>query len=86
MEILKKSDYFRQELKKRETKFIGKNTNIVAITFGDTEEMLAVHERLLKKNIITSAIRRPTSPTPRIRLAFNAMHSYEDINLLLDAL
>ena len=86
VEILKKSDYFRQELKKRGTKFIGKNTNIVAITFGDTEEMLAVHERLLKKNIITSAIRRPTSPTPRIRLAFNATHSYEDINLLLDVL
>ncbi len=86
VEILKKSDYFRQELKKRVTKFLGKNTNIVAVTFGDTEEMLAVHERLLKKNIITSAIRRPTSPTPRIRLAFNATHSYEDINLLLDAL
>ena len=84
-EIFQKADYLRQVLTEKEIKFIGKNTNIVSIIFETTEKMLTAHGKLLKNNIITSAVRRPTSPTPRIRLAINATHSYEDINLLLDA-
>ncbi len=85
-EILKKADYLRQNLLNRDLEITKGCTNIISIIFKSTKLMLVTHEKLLQKNIITSAVRRPTSPTPRIRLAINANHSYEDINLLIGSL
>lgn len=82
-EIFAKSDYLRNGLTKLGFKYVGSGTNIVPIVFDSTEKMLAAHENLLDKKIITSAVRKPTSPTPRLRIAVNAQHTYEDIDLLL---
>lgn len=85
-QLIEKSEYLKKLLTDCGMKYIGKNTNIVSIIFDSIEEMLQAHQKLLNKNIITSAIRRPTAPTPRIRLAINARHSYEDIDLLVSAI
>lgn len=84
--IFELADYLRNQLEKKGCKYIGNGTNIVPIIFDSTEQMLTVHDNLLKNNIITSAVRPPTSPTSRIRIAINARHSLEDVNLLLDVL
>lgn len=85
-EIFVKSDYFRNGLESAGLEYIGHNTNIISVVFDSTEIMLETHKNLLNKKIITSAVRKPTSPTPRLRIAINAHHSYEDIDLLLENL
>ncbi len=85
-EIFAKSDYFRNGLHASKLKYVGSETNIIPIVFDSTEKMLSTHKNLLEKKIITSAIRKPTSPTPRLRIAINAQHSYADIDFLLDNL
>ncbi len=82
-DIFEKSDYLRSGLTKLGFEYVGSGTNIVPIVFDSTEKMLKVHRNLLDKKIITSAVRKPTSPTPRLRIAVNALHTYEDIDLLL---
>lgn len=85
-ELIKKSNYLRQRLAERNIHCIGSQTNIVPITYDHIENMLATYQCLLDSDIITSAIRRPTSPTPRIRIAVNASHTYDDLNRLIKIL
>lgn len=85
-EIFIKSEYLRQRLSNLNYKCTGSNTNIVSLLFDSTENMLETHKRLLNCGIIVSAIRKPTSPTPRLRIAVTAEHSYKDLDLLLQAL
>lgn len=85
-DIFTKADYLRNGLEKLGFRYVGSGTNIISIVFDSTEKMLAVHKNLLNKKIITSAVRKPTSPTPRLRIAINAMHTCADIDLLLDNL
>lgn len=82
-EIVEKAKYLRNELSNMGYKYTGSGTNIIAIIFNSIVQMLDINKKLLENGIITSAVRRPTSPTPRLRLALNAKHSYDDINLLL---
>ncbi len=84
--IFDKSSYLRTKLQKLGFECIGANTNIIAINFDSIVNMFDIHNKLLKNGIVTSAVRRPTSPTPRIRISINANHSYDDIDLLLSAL
>ena len=85
-DIFTKADYLRNGLEKLGFRCVGSGTNIVPIIFDSTEKMLATHKNLLNKKIITSAVRKPTSPTPRLRVAINAQHTCEDIDLLLENL
>lgn len=81
--ILELSEYLRNGLSEIGLEYSGSGTNIVPIIFDSIKEMLGVHEELLKASIVTSAVRRPTSPTPRIKIAVNAHHSRKDIDNLL---
>lgn len=80
------ADYLRSKITQMRYKCAGSGTNIVPIIFDSIEKMVNVHKKLLDKKIITSAVRPPTSPTPRIRIAINAAHTHEDIELLLKTL
>jgi len=62
------------------------NTNIIPILFSSTDSMLQKHNELKNAGIITSAVRRPTSPTPRLRIALNIQHSESDLEKLRSAL
>lgn len=79
--IFKNADYFRQSLNMK--KF---QTNIVPVFFENAKEMLRTKEKLLKNGIIVSGIRRPTSPTPRLRIAINASHSHQNLEKLINEL
>ena len=83
-EIIQKSDYLRKKLNISTDYF--NQTNIIPIIFNSTEQMLSCHKKLLDCSIITSAIRKPTAPTPRLRIAINADISYSDIDKLLEQL
>lgn len=82
-DILIKADYLRKRLVNKGYKYLGSGTNIIPVLFNSTQEMLTAHQKLLDKGIMTSAIRRPTSNTPRLRLALTAAHSYDDIDMFL---
>lgn len=64
----------------------GHGTNIIPILFDDVPDMFYVHDQLLKDGFLVSAIRRPTSPTPRLRIAINTVHTDRDIEGLLESL
>lgn len=81
--ILELSDYLRDGLESIGLEYSGRGTNIVPIIFDSIDEMLEVHKKLLSAKFVTSAVRRPTSPTPRIKIAVNAQHSKDDIDNLL---
>ncbi|MDR1208342.1 MAG: 8-amino-7-oxononanoate synthase, partial [Holosporales bacterium] len=63
---------------------LGADTNIVPIVFPSVEDMFHAKERLRRNGLIVSGIRPPTSPSPRIRIAVNAMHEQDDIETLLN--
>lgn len=64
----------------------GQGTNIIPVLFDSTDAMLLAHRFLQQQGIITSAIRPPTSPTPRLRFAINAGHTEEQVAHLLELL
>lgn len=64
----------------------GCGTNIVPILFTTTDAMMLKKQILQDNNIIVSGIRPPTSPTPRLRIAINALHSDGDIEQLIGIL
>ena len=84
--IMDLSDYLRDGLKAAGLEYSGKGTNLIPIIFNSIDEMQEMHKSLLEANIITSAVRRPTSPTPRIKIAVNANHSRQDIDNLLEVM
>lgn len=84
--LLRTSQDLRQKLNNIGLKTTGDGTNIVPILFEKTDKMLSLKDKCLKNKIIVSGIRRPTSPTPRIRLAVNSGHSNEDINKLIEVI
>ena len=79
--IMQKADRLRRALNGA-----GNKTNIVPILFKITEEMMGKKQLLQDNGIIVSGIRPPTSPTPRLRIAINATHSYTDIEKLIEIL
>jgi 8-amino-7-oxononanoate synthase len=77
--ILALSNDFREKLRENGYSITGSGTNIVSVIFPNIAEMFENHRKLLANNVIASAIRRPTSPSPRIRFAINALHNATDI-------
>ena len=80
------SDILREKLRNLQYDVTGDKTNIVPIIFDNVSDMLHTRDKLRKNKIIVSGIRRPTSPTPRIRIAINALHCYEDIEKVCEVL
>lgn len=85
-ELIAKASYLRKKLVTNGYKCIGNKTNIVPIVYDDTAKMLDDYRKFRDQKIITSAVRRPTSPTPRIRIAVNVSHSYSDMDRLAETL
>lgn len=84
--IFELANYLRKRLKDMNYKVLGNNTNIIPIEIENVENMLNIKENLLCEKIIVSAIRKPTSPTPRIRVAINSSHEHESIEKIIEAL
>ncbi len=63
-------------------------TQIVPIMIGQSDDALSFSENLKSKNIWAAAIRPPTVPnnTARIRFAFSAAHTEDDLDQLITTL
>ncbi len=63
-------------------------TQIVPLIIGDSNEALALSDQLKSQGFWATAIRPPTVPnnTARIRFAFSAVHSQENMEKLISAL
>jgi 8-amino-7-oxononanoate synthase len=81
--LLEKAAFLQKNLKKLSFNTINSNTHIILIEAKNEKSSLDAKEKLLLKNILVSAIRPPTTPTSRIRIALNANHTYDDINFLI---
>jgi 8-amino-7-oxononanoate synthase len=84
-DILENASFLRQALRDAGYLVLGAGTNIVPIVFERIDDMVAVKGVLESKKIIVSGIRKPTSPTTRIRIAVSAVHSRGDVSRLLGA-
>lgn len=84
--LLSQSRSLRNRLRLKGFRVIGQNTNILPILMKDNMTAENLHRYLMMRGCITSFIRRPTSPTPRLRLALNAAHTETDIAHLTEAL
>ena len=81
--LLEKAAFLQKNLKNLSFNTINSNTHIILIEAKNEKSSLDAKEKLLLKNILVSAIRPPTTPTSRIRIALNANHTYDDINFLI---
>ena len=63
-------------------------TAIQPLILGTNNEALRVSDELWRRNIWVPAIRPPTVPqgSARLRITFSASHSFDDVDLLTDAL
>ncbi|MCU7611338.1 aminotransferase class I/II-fold pyridoxal phosphate-dependent enzyme [Anaplasma capra] len=61
-------------------------SHIVPIIMRDSQSATHAAEILAKRGFLVAAIRPPTAPTPRLRLAFTAAHTLHDIHKLCNAL
>lgn len=84
--IMNNSESLRNSLKNIGKNVIGAETNIVPIVFDDINSMQTMKNKCLQNGMIVSGIMRPTSPTPRIRIAINANHTQDDIKRLLNVM
>ncbi|MDR1334661.1 MAG: aminotransferase class I/II-fold pyridoxal phosphate-dependent enzyme [Holosporaceae bacterium] len=84
--LMELSNKFRRNICKLGHKTIGSDSNIISIVFDNLDEMLRTSGKFLKNRVLASAIRPPTSPTPRIRLAVNAAHQEQSFNVVMEAL
>ncbi len=84
--LLQRSDILRRKIKDMGYNVIGNKTNIIPIIMENTKSMMNLKNRFMEKKIIVSGIRRPTSKTPRIRIALNLSHTDENIAQILDIL
>jgi 8-amino-7-oxononanoate synthase len=84
--VLELAGVLREKISDLGYNTIGAETNIIPIIFEKMNDALSVNQKLAERGIIASAIRPPTSPTPRIRLAVTAAHSESDLERLLEAL
>ncbi|MBI5346723.1 MAG: aminotransferase class I/II-fold pyridoxal phosphate-dependent enzyme [Chlamydiae bacterium] len=86
--LLKNAENLRIKLKKMGFNTGNSCSHIIPIILGSEEKVLKMKEKLLKKGILTSAVRPPTVPTGtcRLRIILNTGHDQKDINLLIEGL
>ncbi len=61
-------------------------TPIVPLVFRDNRSAIGLSGLLMSRGIYAPAIRQPTVKTPRVRFTVSAVHSEEDIDLLVEVL
>ncbi len=78
----------RNGLKLKHWQLMPSETPIQPLLIGSSKEAAAVSAALQEKGILVPAIRPPTvqQGTARLRISLSAVHSREDVELLLDAL
>jgi 8-amino-7-oxononanoate synthase len=84
--LLSKSAYVRKTLLQQGWNIIPSSSHIICMAFKEEKQVMKTKRQLLTSGILVSAIRPPTAPTPRIRIAIRAPHSEEDIEQLITAL
>jgi 8-amino-7-oxononanoate synthase len=84
--LLLRAQDLRKNLAYRGMDIKGEGTNIVPILCENAELMLKIKDRCMKNGITVAGITRPTSPTPRIRIALCAHHTSEDMERLVQVL
>lgn len=65
---------------------MGSETPIVPIRVGDITETIRLAEFLLRKGIYAPSIRPPSVKEPRLRLTVTAVHTEDQIGMLIDLL
>jgi 8-amino-7-oxononanoate synthase len=79
-------EFVKQGLQDLRINAIAFDSPIIAIAVGDISQTLQMAAHLRENGIFAPAIRPPTVPTPRIRLALMASHTLEQIQLLMQCL
>ncbi|CAN7974612.1 unnamed protein product, partial [Ixodes persulcatus] len=59
------------------------NSHIVPIILDSSKNVVLYKNSLMESGVAVSAIRPPTSPTPRLRIALMAKHSESDVERLI---
>ncbi|MEE9444984.1 MAG: 8-amino-7-oxononanoate synthase [Cocleimonas sp.] len=79
---------FKQGASELGIELLPSNTAIQPILIGRTKKALDISNQLQEQGLLITAIRPPTVPegTARLRVTFSALHSENDINILLDKL
>ena len=87
-ELQRTAQYFREEMTNAGFDCGQSKTQIVPIMIGDADKALQLSRTLKENNLWATAIRPPTVPpnTARIRFAFSAAHTQEDLEKLIDVL
>ncbi|MDR1458277.1 MAG: 8-amino-7-oxononanoate synthase [Puniceicoccales bacterium] len=86
MGLIETSNGLRNALNALGYNTLGNNTPIIPVQFNSCDEMTRKKENLYKNGILVSGLRRPTVPSPRLRIALNIKHIESDITELLKAL
>jgi 8-amino-7-oxononanoate synthase len=79
-------EFVKQGLQDLRINAIAFDSPIIAIAVGDISQTLQMATHLRENGIFAPAIRPPTVPTPRIRLALMASHTLKQIQLLMQCL
>ncbi len=79
---------FKQGAKQLGLTLMASNSAIQPILIGDSQQAVAISQRLLKLGVLATAIRPPTVPKnkARLRITFSANHQPKDVTTLLNAL
>jgi len=82
------SAYFRSGAKQLGLHLMPSASAIQPIMIGDSHRAAALSRALLDQGLLVSAIRPPTVPqgSARLRVTFSALHEFQHIDRLLDAL
>ncbi|MDJ1305113.1 MAG: aminotransferase class I/II-fold pyridoxal phosphate-dependent enzyme [Candidatus Midichloria sp.] len=86
LELFNNANFLREELRKMGFDTGLSTTHIVPIILKDNKLVVEIANKLRDKNIVVSAVRQPTVPYARIRIALSTAHSKDDINQLLHTL
>lgn len=79
-------DYFRQCATQCSLPVATSSTAIQWLALHDDASCLMVAKQLAEKGVLVGAVRRPTVPSPRLRITLSAAHSRNDIEQLISAL
>ncbi|MDO8446737.1 MAG: 8-amino-7-oxononanoate synthase [Deltaproteobacteria bacterium] len=85
--LWKKTWYLKKWLDSMGFDTMGSETPIIPVFIGDTGKTMEFSRRLLEEGVFVSGIRPPTVPEGKSRLRATVManHSYDDLDMALDA-
>ncbi|MBV1908298.1 MAG: 8-amino-7-oxononanoate synthase [Kangiellaceae bacterium] len=88
LKLLENIDYFKSLCIKKNISLLPSDTGIQPVMIRDSQELMAIHQRLKESGILVGAIRPPTVPlnSDRLRITISASHSKIQIKQLVDHL